>query len=338
MLGESARETNWTQLLGPPAARPARERVGLLGHLPYDTRSLVEQRRGSLSPLISSMTGYAAGTADLARGRLAVELRSVNSRYLDIQCRIAEELRAAEPALRELIGSRISRGKIDCKVVFGAQAIAASAASLDPAALENLRRLAAEAERAFPQAAPMQVGEVLRWPGIIAEAPLDDEALRASVLELARRVVADLCEARMREGSRLVAIVNARVDEMRRRLVEVAPLVPEALAAYQAKLGERLREALGLADAERIRAEVAVFAMRSDVDEELTRLSAHLDEVQRTLAQSGAVGKRLDFLAQELNREANTLASKAAGIKIADCALELKLLIEQVREQVQNIE
>jgi uncharacterized protein (TIGR00255 family) len=284
------------------------------------------------------MTGYAAGTADLARGRLAVELRSVNSRYLDIQCRIAEELRAAEPALRELIASRITRGKIDCRVAFNSQAVPAIAASLDSAALENLRRLAAEARRAFPDAGPMQVGEVLRWPGIVAEAPLDDEALRASVLELARRVVEELREARMREGARLAGIVTARVDEMRRRLVEVAPLVPEALAAYQAKLGERLREALGSADAERIRAEVAVFALRADVDEELTRLSTHLDEVQRTLGQSGAVGKRLDFLAQELNREANTLASKAAGIKIADCALELKLLIEQVREQVQNIE
>jgi uncharacterized protein (TIGR00255 family) len=284
------------------------------------------------------MTGYAAGTADLARGRLSVELRSVNSRYLDVQCRIAEELRASEPALRELIAARITRGKIDCRVTFGAQAVPAGAVSLDSAALENLKRLAAEARKAFPDGAPMQVGEVLRWPGIIAEAPLDDEALRTSILELARRVVAELCEARMREGARLAAIVAARVEEMRRRVIEVAPLVPEALAAYQAKLGERLREALGSADAERIRAEVAVFAMRSDVDEELTRLATHLDEVQRTLGQSGAVGKRLDFLAQELNREANTLASKAAGIKIADCALELKLLIEQVREQVQNIE
>ena len=284
------------------------------------------------------MTGYAAGTAELARGRVSVELRSVNSRYLDIQCRIAEELRGSEPALRELIASRVTRGKIECRVAFGALAAAATAVSLDPATLENLRRLAAEARRAFPDAGPMQVGEVLRWPGIVAEAPLDDEALRASVLGLARKVVADLCETRMREGAKLAAIVTARVDEMRRRLVEVAPLVPEALAAYQAKLGERLREALGSADEERIRAEVAVFAMRSDVDEELTRLSTHLDEVQRTLGQSGAVGKRLDFLAQELNREANTLASKAAGIKIADCALELKLLIEQVREQVQNIE
>ena len=284
------------------------------------------------------MTGYAAGTADLARGRLAVELRSVNSRYLDIQCRIAEELRAAEPALRELIASRITRGKIDCRVAFGAQAVSAHAASLDSAALENLRRLAEEAHRAFPQAAPMQIGEVLRWPGIIAEAPLDDDALRASLLQLASRVVAELCDSRAREGAKLAAIVAARVGEMRRQLSDLAPLVPEALAAYQAKLAERLREALGSADVERVRAEVAVFAMRSDVDEELTRLATHLDEVQRTLGQAGAVGKRLDFLAQELIREAYTLASKAAGVKIADCALELKLLIEQVREQVQNIE
>lgn len=284
------------------------------------------------------MTGYAAGTADLARGRLAVELRSVNSRYLDIQFRISEELRAAEPALRELIASRVTRGKIDCRILFGAPAASAGAASIDSAMLQNLRGLAQEAARAFPEAAPMQIGEVLRWPGIIAESPLDDDALRASVLQLARQVLADLCEARAREGARLVAIVMARVAVMRRRLAELAPLVPEALAAYQQKLAERLREALGSADADRVRAEVAVFAMRSDVDEELTRLAAHLDEVQRTLEQPGAAGKRLDFLAQELNREANTLASKAAGVKIADCALELKLLIEQIREQVQNIE
>jgi len=160
------------------------------------------------------MTGYAAGTADLPRGRVSVELRSVNSRYLDIQCRIAEELRGSEPALRELIASRVTRGKIECRVAFGAQAAAASAVSLDPVALDNLRRLAAEARRAFPDAGPMQVGEVLRWPGIIAEAPLDDEALRASVLGLARKVVAELCDTRMREGAKLAAIVAARVDEM----------------------------------------------------------------------------------------------------------------------------
>lgn len=284
------------------------------------------------------MTGYAAGSADLARGRIALELRSVNSRYLDIQLRIAEELRAAEPMLRELVASRVARGKVDCRVSFSANAQAATAASLNEAALETLRRMAEEAARAFPEAGPLRIGDILRWPGVIAEAPLDDEALRATALQLARQVLDELCSARAREGAALAGIVAARVAEMRRRIAEVAPLVPEAVAAYQAKLAERLREALGSADDERVRAEIAVFAMKSDVDEELTRLASHLDEAERTLGKGGAVGKRLDFLAQELNREANTLASKAAGAKIADCALELKLLIEQMREQVQNME
>jgi uncharacterized protein (TIGR00255 family) len=284
------------------------------------------------------MTGYAAGSADYERGRVSIELRSVNSRYLDLQLRVAEEVRGAEPALREMIGARISRGKVECRVAFHPRADVAISASLDPVALQSLRRLAKQAAHDFPDATPMTIGEVLRWPGMIAEAPLDDDALRASVLELVRRTLAELCEAREREGARLAAIIQARLAQMRGRLAEAAPLVPEMAAAYQAKLAERLREALGAADAERMRAEVALFAMRADVDEELTRLAAHLDEVERTLGRSGAVGKRLDFLAQELNREANTLASKAAGLRIAECALELKLLIEQVREQVQNIE
>jgi len=284
------------------------------------------------------MTGYAAGTADFERGRASIELRSVNSRYLDLQLRIAEEVRSAEPALREMIGARISRGKVECRIAFHARAGAAASASLDAQAMQNLRKLALQAAQDFPDGSPMTLGEVLRWPGVIVEAPLDDDALRESVVQLARQALADLCEAREREGARLATTIQARVAEMRRRLAEAAPLVPETVAAYQAKLAERLQEALGAADAERMRAEVALFAMRSDVDEELTRLAAHLDEVERTLGRSGAVGKRLDFLAQELNREANTLASKAAGLKLADCALELKLLIEQVREQVQNIE
>ena len=294
--------------------------------------------RARLSTLISSMTGYAAGAADLARGALALEIRSVNSRYLDVQCRISEELRAVEPALRELIASRVARGKVECRVSFNANALAATPVSLNAAVLENLRRVADEAERMFPNARPLQINDVLRWPGAIAEAPRDDDTLRSSALGLAQRVLEEFCSARAREGARLASIVTARVAEMRRCLTEVAPLVPEAVAAYQAKLTERLREALGSADDERVRAEIALFGMKADVDEECTLLASHLDEVERTLGKGGVVGKRLDFLAQELNREANTLASKAAGAKIADCALELRLLIEQMREQVQNIE
>ena len=288
--------------------------------------------------MIQSMTGYAAATTELPRGTLNLELRSVNSRYLDIQFRLADELRMMEPVLRELIGARLARGKIDCRMFFAAAPAAGAAAGLDPAALQNLMRLAAEVRRAFPEAAPLRVADVLRWPGVLAEASLDEERLRAAVAALAEHALEELCAARGREGAKLAALVAARVAEMRRRLAELAPLVPEALAAYQQKLAQRLREALGTGDDERIRAELAMFGMKTDVDEELSRLGAHLDEVERVLAKGGAAGKRLDFLAQELNREANTLASKAATQKISDAALELKLLVEQIREQVQNIE
>jgi uncharacterized protein (TIGR00255 family) len=288
--------------------------------------------------MIHSMTGYAVASADSPRGALTLELRSVNSRYLDLQFRIAEELRAAEPLLRELIGARLARGKIDCRLAYSGEAAAGGACTLNAAALAQLKRLADEVRRAFPDAGQLRVADVLRWPGVLAEPPADEEQTRAALEQLCRRALDDLCAARAREGERLAAILQGRVAEMRRRLAEVAPLVPEAVAAYQARLAERLREALGSADDERVRAEIAVYAAKSDVDEELTRFGAHLDEVERTLGKGGAVGKRLDFLAQELNREANTLAAKAAGLKIADGALELKLLIEQVREQVQNIE
>jgi uncharacterized protein (TIGR00255 family) len=288
--------------------------------------------------MIHSMTGYAVASTETPRGTLSLELRSVNSRFLDLQFRVADELRALEPALREVITARLARGKVDCRLYFAAGVARPGRQSLNSAALDELARLAAQATRALPDAAPLRVADVLRWPGVLSESPLDEEQTRATVEQLGRKALDDLIEARAREGARLAAIVTERVAEMRRRLSEVAPLVPQALAAYQDRLAQRLRDAIGAADEERIRAELAVFSMKTDVDEELTRLATHFDEVERALAKGGAMGKRLDFLAQELNREANTLASKAATQKISDCALELKLLIEQVREQVQNIE
>jgi len=286
--------------------------------------------------MIQSMTGYAAASVESPHGALAIELRSVNSRFLDLQFRVAEELRAAEPMLREQIAARIARGKIDCRLARGGAGTQAQL--LNASSLQQLRALAGEAAAAFPDAAPLRVADILRWPGVLAEPALDAERTRALLEELCRRALDELCAARAREGARLAAILRERTAEMRRRLAEVAPLVPEAIAAHRARLAERLREVLEAGVEERIRTEIALFAAKSDVDEEITRLGAHLDEVERVLAKGGAAGKRLDFLAQELNREANTLASKAAGLKIADCALELKLLIEQIREQVQNIE
>jgi len=287
--------------------------------------------------MIHSMTGYAAAAGDTPRGALNIELRSVNARFLDLQFRVSDELRSLEPALRELIAARVSRGKLDCRVFLNEAAIPPGA-RIDAEALARLSTLSAEVLKKMPQAAPLRVADVLRWPGVIAESTHDEEETRRIASTLCRKALDEFVASRSREGAKLAAAVAERVAAMRAALERAAPLVPQALAAYQAKLTERLREAMGSADDERIRAEMAVFATRVDVDEELTRLRAHFDEVERTLKKGGAVGKRLDFLAQELNRDANTLASKAASADLSDCALELKLLIEQMREQVQNIE
>jgi len=284
------------------------------------------------------MTGYAATSADSPRGRLSLELRSVNSRFLDLQLRVAEELRALEPALREMITARVSRGKLDCRFYLNETGISEKPQRLNAQALSRLRQLGEEAKRAFPEAAPLRIADVLRWPGVIAEEPADEEALRKISGDICRRALDELIAMRGREGAKLAASILERVATMRQRVDEVAPLVPQSITAYQAKITERLKEAIGSADDDRIRAELALFSAKVDVGEELDRLRAHLGEVQRTLAKAGAVGKRLDFLAQELNREANTIASKSASQQVSDSALELKLLVEQIREQVQNIE
>ena len=292
--------------------------------------------------MIHSMTGYASISAALppdgARGTLAIELRSVNARFLDLQFRIADDLRGLEPVLRELIAARVSRGKLDCRVYLNENAQVLAVNRLNPEALERLKDLAAQVQKTLPQAAPLRVADVLRWPGVVAEPKADEEATRALAADLCRQALDELVASRQREGTKLAAAIAERVAAMRRRIEQAAPLVPQSIAAYQAKLSEKLREALGTNDDDRIRTELAIFAAKVDVDEELTRLRAHLDEVDRNLKKGGAAGKRLDFIAQELNREANTHASKSASPEITDCALELKLLVEQMREQVQNIE
>ena len=288
--------------------------------------------------MVHSMTGYAAVAIDTPRGRLSLELRSVNGRFLDLQFRIAEELRGHEPMLRELFSTRLARGKVECRLQIAPGSSGAQRATLNTDALAELARLAAEVKKALPEAAPLRTADVLRWPGMLAEAALSETQARESVERIGAQGLDELVAARAREGAKLAEVIRARVAEMRKRVAEAAPLVPQALAAYQEKITQRLRDAIGSADDDRVRTELALFGARIDVDEELTRLGAHLDEVLRVLGQPGPAGKRLDFLAQELNREANTLASKSASQGLADTALGLKLLVEQMREQVQNIE
>jgi uncharacterized protein (TIGR00255 family) len=284
------------------------------------------------------MTGYAAVTREVAAGTVALELKSVNSRFLDVQLRVAEELRSIEPQLRELAMATLARGKIDCRLAFTPSPAARSEATLNAEALARLARMSQLVRAAIPDVQPLRVMDVLHWPGVLGEDTAAAEQLRETALDAMRAALAELAAARVREGEKLARMIGERVARIRTRLAEIEPLVPQAVAAYAEKLATKLREALAAADEERIRQEIGVFGVRIDVAEELSRLGAHLDEVERVLAGGGAVGKRLDFLMQELNREANTLGAKSVSKELSAAVLEFKLLIEQMREQVQNLE
>jgi uncharacterized protein (TIGR00255 family) len=288
--------------------------------------------------MICSMTGYAVRTLDIERGTLQLELKSVNSRYLDFHFRISDDLRALEMPLRELLAARLSRGKVECRLALNAAAARPEQLQLNGELLATLRGLEAQVRQALPDARPLAVADALRWPGMLGDQSLDLAALSARVLGLAREVLEEFTASRAREGEKLAALIVDRVAAMRAIVARVAPRIPEAQAIYTDKLRARLTEALGGASDERVLQEVAVFATRIDVAEELGRLGAHLDEVERVLKQGGACGKRLDFLMQELNREANTLGSKSAITEVSQASMELKLLIEQMREQIQNLE
>ena len=286
--------------------------------------------------MITSMTGYAAATRDLPTASLAAEVKSVNGRFLDVQFRLSEELRAVEPALRELIQARVSRGKVECRVSVTPPTGAAPRISVNEGLLAELAQASKKIKAAVRDARPLSVGEVLNWPGVLG----DDRsaALREACVALVQEVLEDFAATRSREGGKLAAMLIERAERMKSLLASIQPRLPEAIAAYEEKLAARLREVLGGTDEERIRQEIALYGVKADVAEELNRLGAHLEEVHRVVGAGGAVGKRLDFLMQELNREANTLGSKSVSKELSDASLEFKLLIEQMREQIQNIE
>jgi len=284
------------------------------------------------------MTGYAVKTRDLPRGTLQLELKSVNSRYLDFHFRIGEDLRANEMPLRELLASRLTRGKVECRLSFNAAALRGEQLELNDVLFGSLKALDARVRAEMPDASPLSVGEVLRWPGMFGDQSIDFAAMGPQVLGLARQVLDEFSASRGREGEKLAAMIVDRVNAMRDIVRMVAPRIPEAQALFTDKLRQRLQDALGNASEDRILQEVAVFATRIDVAEEISRLCTHLDEVERVLKQGGACSKRLDFLMQELNREANTLGSKSALTEVSQASMDLKLLIEQMREQIQNLE
>jgi len=288
--------------------------------------------------MILSMTGFAATSAELPGASLVAELRSVNHRYLDLSIRLPDELRSLEPALREKLSGQLRRGKVELRLGLNRSTPGAASLAVDPDRVAALAAAADDVGRQVPRASPLSVHEILRWPGVLAEPAVDPGTLAARAIALVDEALGELAAARAREGAKLAAILSARCDDVAAQVTRVAPRVPAVHAAYTEKLNARLREAGLDPNEDRLKQELAVFATKVDVEEELSRLTTHVAEFRRVLAAGGSAGKRLDFLAQELHREANTLGSKSVDAEVSRAALELKVLIEQMREQVQNLE
>ena len=312
--------------------------------------------------MISSMTGYGSASRQVSLGAgvvadLQVECRAVNSRFLDLGFRLPDECRAAEPVLRELITQSLSRGKVEFRAAWRinnssglAKADPQAVGALNSERLVALKALQAKVQETFGNAQELSVADILRWPGVVSEPRGEEEGWITATVEAGKQALAVLLESRNAEGKALVGVLTSITNKMRAIVQKIEPKLPESVAHYQEKLTERLSEALaaqeqakgssgpGVELMERIRQEVVLYAVRIDVAEEFARLKTHLQAVETALGGKGPVGKRLDFLMQELNREANTLSSKSVSEECTQAALELKLLIEQMREQVQNLE
>lgn len=299
-------------------------------------------------PSVASMTGYAALDGKTLAGTVTAECRSVNSRFLDLTLRLDDALRFTEPAVRERLQKRLTRGKVELRLNLTADA-SALPASVNEEALRRVLALQETILKLDPQAQELSVAEILELPGIAAAETPDRDKLLREVLAIVDRTLDEFIAAREREGAALVQVLTGYCDKMSAVVKDVRDAMPQIISQLEGRLTERLTDAL--ADAlkekstltkeevtDRIRQEVTMYAIKMDVDEEMNRLDTHLAEVKRLLAQGGAVGRKLDFMAQEMNREANTLGSKAAAIEMTQASLALKITIDQMREQIQNLE
>ncbi len=288
--------------------------------------------------MIYSMTGYASAQRELSHGVLSVELRAVNHRFLDLTLRLPEEFRALEGAIREKLSGRLNRGKLECRLNFNARDTANTQLRLNNALVAELLRLADQIKEHQASAGDLRMADILRWPGVIESDALPTELLQATALEVLDVALDDFLASRGREGGKLAEILLERVTAMDTLIAGVKPLIPQIVIDYEVKLTQRFVDAIGSSDDDRVRQEMVMFAQKVDVLEEIDRLQTHLAELRRILKKGGNAGKRLDFLMQELNREANTLGSKSVSVETSKVSMELKVLIEQMREQVQNIE
>ncbi|HEY5849162.1 MAG TPA: YicC/YloC family endoribonuclease [Lysobacter sp.] len=286
--------------------------------------------------MIRSMTAFASGERATPWGTLGCELRSVNHRFLELGVRLPDELRALEPALRERVAARVARGKVDLALRLRT-ADGEGALQLNPTRLRELSDLAQDLEARFPR---LRTGftELLQFPGVLQTQSADPAALQAQALELLEQVLDEFIRSREREGAKLSAVIIERVDGIADIAAEVRTLMPVIRAGQRSKLEARMVDLAQPLDSGRLEQELVIWLQKLDVDEELDRLDSHVSEARRVLKLKEAVGRRLDFLLQEFNREANTLGSKSVDARSSAAAVELKVLIDQVREQIQNIE
>ena len=293
------------------------------------------------------MTGFANTQGETPLGLVNIELRCVNSRFLDVVMRLADELRAYEPLLQGIVKARVNRGKFECRVSLVAPAQAAS--SINKAALADLCRLQQDVLAQMPDVRPLSMADILAYPGIVASREAQKEEVEAALGRVMTQAMDAFDGARQREGEALALVLDRHLNKITETVEALVPKIPLIHAQLKAKLAERLEadlsEALSKSSSltkedvnERVRQEVTLYALRMDVAEEVNRLRTHVAEVRRVLEAGGPVGRRLDFLTQEMNRESNTLGSKAASIEMTDAALALKLAVDQMREQIQNLE
>lgn len=287
--------------------------------------------------MIRSMTAYASAESAGPSGTLTCELRTVNHRYLEISPRLPDDLRSFESALRERIATRLSRGKVDVTVRLRGEAGSGDALRINGTMLSRLSELALDMEQRFPRMS-IEFTELLRFPGVLQQPESDADALQAALIDVLDRALDALADTRGREGSKLGEILRERLDGIEKIVSDVRGWLPEIRAALRARLETRLADIRQPVEPGRLEQELVLQVTRIDVDEELDRLATHISEARRVLALKEPIGRRLDFLMQEFNREANTLGSKSVDSRTTNAAVELKVLIEQMREQVQNIE
>ena len=288
--------------------------------------------------MLHSMTGFARESVESKLGTLTWEIRAVNHRYLDVQFKLPDELRPKEQEFRQRVSEHVGRGKVECSLFFRRAVDLDSEMQVDTDLVELIGHRISDLTAKLPNVAAVNPIEILRWPGVIRQPDVDVEPLLEAAAALLDETVATFSEMRKREGARIATLIEARCKDIEAIVASVRERMPQVLEATRAKQMERI-EALNVeADPARLEIELALVATKLDVDEELDRLASHIVEIRDTLGSSKPVGRRLDFLMQELNREANTLGSKSADTETTRAAVELKVLIEQIREQIQNLQ